>query len=188
MGYGEDQGKGWMDSLRTNGWAMLHLELCNRNVVPICYDRGVFWAVGTEFCPLTRDMSSFTYFSLFGVAGDLSDQLQHHHSISELFWWACMNREAMPINSHFGPSNVFCVGPTLDSLSSGVVMSEGGSFWSLQQESFPSWSKFVFPEPRNQKEIDIYKMLLMGNGQRQIQLGSRKVQNILARDFRRYYV
>lgn len=94
----------------------------------------------------------------------------------------------MPINSHFGPANIFCVGPILDSSSSGVMMSEGGNFWPLQDGGPPSWSKFVILEPKNQEEASIYKMLLMGRVDRQIQLGSRKVQNLLVRDFRRYYV
>ena len=187
MAYGEDQGDP-SRVLKEQGWAILHYELCNRNVVPICFEGGSVWAVNFDSRAPQPQKNNLTFFTLFGISGDLSDVLECHNNIGGLLWEVAIRQDAFPINSSCGPSDVFYVGPMIPSFQTEIIMNDGGGFWSLSHKEVPMWSEFELPQNFTKEEGELYGLLTGEvSYKRSPPLASRIVQRLLKNFFRKYY-
>lgn len=112
-------------------WAMLHHESCNRNHVPICFERGTFWAINEGERTPSLKKKPFSFYTLFGVVGDTVQALENDKHVGELLWHAATRPDAFPVNTQIHPSSCLYVGPTVSSRESGVIVVESDTFWNF---------------------------------------------------------
>lgn len=174
--------------LEEHGWAMLHHELCNRNHVPICFERGTFWAINEgERMPSLR-RKSFSFYTLFGVVDDLVEALEQDARVGELLWHAATRPDAFPVNARTHRSSCFYVGPTVSTEESGVIMAESDHFWNFL--GHVSSNGLEMPEGSNVRRPDLSasddELLTKLMTAESPNLCSKKVRRLL-RNFRGYY-